>query len=171
MQKRGRPAAPFPTEQVAIQLDRAMLEELRTRAQRRGHTLAAEIRDRLMRSLDADQTDPHLQKLQGQIKELSREVRFALEAEWYEDQKAHQTFLEILRRLFSDLPEPKTQHSESKVDPATAADWIYGPYIRKLRAFEAGKKVSIQTSPSLKGPGNVGQGLDQARHHRKGGKS
>ena len=154
MQKRGRPPAPFPTEQVTVRLDRAMLGEFR-----RGRGVSAEIQERLARSIQFDQQDTHLRKLVGQIDELAKEVWRTLGVEWHEDQKAHRTFIEVLRRLFADLPIPEFRVSDTRFDSIDAAELIYNRYVRSLHDFERGAKRSVRTSASLKNPETVGHGL------------
>ena len=145
MQKRGRPPAPFPTEQVTVRLDRAMLGEFR-----RGRGVSAEIQERLARSIQFDQQDTHLRKLVGQIDELAKEVWRTLGVEWHEDQKAHRTFIEVLRRLFADLPIPEFSWFRIRVRFIDAAELIYNRYVRSLHDFEEARSVGANVSLSKK---------------------
>ena len=140
MQKRGRPPSRLPTEQVTVRLPRAMLERFR----RNGRGVSAEIQARLTGSIYDDERDPQLRKLEGQIEQLAKDVRRTFGAEWHQDEKAHRTFIETLRRLFDDVPLPAAQISKIAADPITAADLIYRLYVGTVRDLEAGAEISVR---------------------------
>jgi hypothetical protein len=140
MQKRGRPPARIPTEQVTVRLPRAMLDQFR----RGGRGVSAEIQERLFRSLFDDARDENILLFAGKIEQLAKDVHGALGAHWYEDEKAHHVFIETVKRLFADLPVPSAQISKSPVDAKTAADLLYNRYVAVIQDYEAGAKPKIR---------------------------
>jgi phosphate starvation-inducible protein PhoH len=140
--RRGRPGAKLPTEQIAVRLPKAMVDEFRKSP--RG--LSGEIQERLFSSLFA--SDPRFVTLSGQIEELAKDVRRAIGADWHSDKKAHQVFLETIKRLLADLPEPTAELSAVKADASTAAEMIYNRYAETVR--EAMTKSETVMKPAIR---------------------
>jgi hypothetical protein len=140
--RRGRPRARLPTEQIAVRLPKAMVDEFRKSP--RG--LSGEIQERLFGSLFV--SDPHFVLLSGQIEELARDVRRAIGVDWHADKKAHQVFLETIKRLLANLPEPTAELSAVKADASTAAEMIYNRYAEAVR--EAATKSETVMKPAIR---------------------
>jgi hypothetical protein len=145
MQKRGRPPARIQTEQVAVRLPREMVG--RFRKSRRG--VSGEIQDRLWRTIIEDgSTEPNFRELVGRIELLAKDVGRAFGAEWYADQKAHRTFVDVVRRLLADLPEPADQITTIKADPTVAGELIYQRFVSTMRELE--EKGSTEMKPTIR---------------------
>lgn len=84
------------------------------------------------------------------MEKIASDVHGALGARWYEDKKAHQVFIEIVRRMLADLPEPSDEISMSPADVQTAADLLYSRYVAEQRQIENGGKPKVQVSPSIR---------------------
>jgi hypothetical protein len=146
MQKRGRPPAAIPTEQVTVRLPRQWLEGFR----RHGNGVSAEIYERIYCSLLDEQRDQQFRMFAGKMEKLATDVHHALGARWYEDRKAHLVFIEIVRRMLADLPVPSAEISESPADVKTAADLLYSRYVAEQRDIELSGKPGVRISPSVR---------------------
>lgn len=143
MGKRGRPAAPLPTEQVTVRLPRFMLEQFR-----KGRGVSKEIQERLVGSLDFDHAEPNFRDFVFKIERLALDIERAMGAPWYADIKAHDVFLETLQLVLADLPKPTAQVSEIKADAGTAAQLIYNRYVSTVRDLQSGVKLRMQAPVS-----------------------
>jgi hypothetical protein len=117
---------------------------------RRGRGVSTEIQERLYRSLLDDGRDQHFRVFAGKMEKLAADVHHALGARWYEDRKAHQVFIEIVRRMLADLSAPSAEISESPADVKTAADLLYSRYVAEQREIERTGKPSVRVSPSIR---------------------
>jgi uncharacterized membrane protein len=138
MQKRGRPPAKVPTEQIAVRLPRAWVSQFR----KSGRGISGEIQERLARSMFDDDVDPNFRKLVGQIEVLARDVNRTFGVAWHADQKAHRAFVDTIRRLLAAMHEPTAQVSTIKADPTVAGELIFGRFVSVTRDFEDGKSVT-----------------------------
>jgi hypothetical protein len=128
--KVGRPAATVETVQVGLRLPKAWVEQFQ-----KGGGVSKEIQERLFRSFFEDGLDPRVIQLRGQIEELARAVERTFRAPWHADRKAHQAFIDVLRRLLADMPEPSQQISTLKADALTAGEVIYSRYVDEVREW------------------------------------
>jgi hypothetical protein len=143
MGKRGRPKAQIETMQVAIRLPRVWVEQFR----KSEGGVSKAIQERLARSTLSDATDPKMRELAGQIEQLARRVRRLYGAEWYEDQAAHKTFIETVKRLIVELPEPAERRSDVSYPSELAAEFIFKDYVAELQELEQGE---VRMKPSIK---------------------
>jgi uncharacterized protein (DUF4415 family) len=132
MQKRGRPPAAVPTEQVTVRLPREWLEHFR----QHGSGVSAEIQERLYRSLLDEQREQKFRVFAGKMEKLSSDVHHALGAHWYEDRKAHLVFIEAVRRLLADLPVPASDDTELPMTIEAAANLLYRRYANELHEIQ-----------------------------------
>jgi hypothetical protein len=131
--KKGRPPSLAETKQVAVRLPVDWIE--RFRKTEGGVTKA--VVARLLRSLVAsDHADLKLLNLAGAIEQLAIRVRRHYGAEWHEDQNAHRVFVEAVKRLVSDLPEPAACTTEAKHAPKLVGEVIYKDYVASVREDE-----------------------------------
>jgi|SRR5579863_1470477 len=145
MQKRGRPPAPVPTEQVTVRLEAEMVRQFR-----KARGVSTEIQERLFRSVGDDKRDQEFRMFAGKLEKLASDVQRALGARWYEDKKAHAVFIEITRRMLADLPQPSAEISDSRADVQTAADILYNRYVGEQREIASGGKPKIRVSQSVR---------------------
>jgi len=145
MQKRGRPPSPFATVQVSVRLPKEIVDEFGKRG-----GVSAEIQERLWRSVFDEKRDQKFRMFAGKMEKLATDVHNTLGAHWYEDRKAHQVFVEAVRRLLADLPVPAAEISELPMDVEAAADLLYRRYAGELREIEAGGKPKARVSPSIR---------------------
>jgi hypothetical protein len=131
MQKRGRPPSKYPTEQVAVRLPKEMIEQFRRKG--RGG-VSAEIQERLWKSFS--EVEPNLQKLAGQIEELAKSVHRHFGAEWHADAPAHHAFLDTVRRLLADIPEPTATITTVKASAEVVGEVIYRDFVATTRELE-----------------------------------
>ena len=144
--KKGRPPAPWETEQVAIRLPRPMVEQFR---KQRG--LSREIRERLGHSLAQDEIEPNFRKLMGQIEQLAKSVNRHFGAEWHADVNAHRAFIDTLRRLLADIPEPTASTTNVGVSAKVAAEFIYRDYVATVRELEAKGHTDFRSTTRQQG--------------------
>jgi hypothetical protein len=138
--KKGRPPAPLETMQVAVRLPKTWVEKFR---EAEGGVTRA-IRDRLEQTIISEGIDPKFLKLFGQVEELSKRVSRYYGAEWHQDLNAHRTFVEAVRRLLSDLPEPAASAAETQHTPELVAEVIYRDYVRSAREDEKALEDDVQ---------------------------
>jgi hypothetical protein len=149
MQKRGRPPAAVPTEQVSVRLPREWLEHFR----RRGRGVSAEIYDRLFRSVLDEQRDQEFRTFAGKMEKLANDVHHAVGAHWYEDRKAHQIFIEAVRRLLADLPVPaKDISGELSTTVEAAANLLYRRYANELHEIKTTGQPKARASVNVREP-------------------
>jgi uncharacterized protein YwbE len=142
MRKRGRPPAKVETVQVAIRLPREWVEQFRKEG-----GVTKTIQKRLLTSTNFDEVDPEFRKLWGQIEELAKRVRRLWGFEWYEDQNARKTFVGVVKRLLTDLPEPAARSTKMSYTPEIAAEIIYRDYVAQLQELKRG---DVRMKPSVK---------------------
>lgn len=143
MGKRGRPPAKIETMQVAIRLPVAWVEQFR----KSEGGVSKAIQERLWRSTIADDVDPKFVQLAGQIEQLAKRVRRLYGVEWYEDQDAHKTFVDTVKRLLADLPEPEAHATNVSYAPELAAEIIYKSYVAEVQEL---REKGISERPGIK---------------------
>jgi hypothetical protein len=105
--------------------------------------LSREIQSRLHASYF--ETEPVLKKLLGQIEELAKSVNHHFGAEWHADRSAHKTFVDVVKRLLDDRPEPEAQLSSTEASPAISKI-IYTHYLSTVRALEQRTAEMVPTT-------------------------
>ena len=149
MRKRGRPPAAIPTEQVTVRLPREWLERFR----RHGQGVSAEIQERLYRSLLDEERDQQFRMFAGKMEKLASDVHHAVGARWYEDRKAHQIFIEAVRRLLADLPAPTSNIAdELSTTVEAAANLLYRRYANELHEIETTGQPKPRASLNIREP-------------------
>jgi hypothetical protein len=141
----GRPPALIESEQVQVRLPVLMVTELRKAGADRGWSLSKEIRERLGGSLLPPITDAESALVGRQVEQIAREVNEAFGAPWHQDRKAHAAFIETIKLLLADLPEPAGELSKVSASPTQAAELIYNKYLAVRRQWEKDEQVEMQT--------------------------